>query len=135
MLCLCILSLFCFFCFKQKTAYEMRISDWSSDVCSSDLHSFRDHAQLAQRGGSAKSRIWRTTPCVAFTVACMAALVPQALPLHKPGRGPRSSLRPPPSPPSPRLRPRAIHDRGFPSSEMRRVVQECVVRFGSRMLS
>src|SRR3546814_6607334 len=30
--------LFCFFFFfKQKTAYEMRISDWSSDVCSSDL--------------------------------------------------------------------------------------------------
>src|SRR3546814_2540024 len=26
-----------FFFFKQKTAYEMRISDWSSDVCSSDL--------------------------------------------------------------------------------------------------
>src|SRR3546814_2023745 len=31
------ISLFCFFFFKQKTAYEMRISDWSSDVCSSDL--------------------------------------------------------------------------------------------------
>src|SRR3546814_10561352 len=29
--------LFCVFFFKQKTAYEMRISDWSSDVCSSDL--------------------------------------------------------------------------------------------------
>src|SRR3546814_4196528 len=29
---------FCFFFFKQKTAYEMRISDWSSDVCSSDLY-------------------------------------------------------------------------------------------------
>src|SRR3546814_20097955 len=28
---------FFFFLFKQKTAYEMRISDWSSDVCSSDL--------------------------------------------------------------------------------------------------
>src|SRR3546814_6082252 len=28
-----------FFFFKQKTAYEMRISDWSSDVCSSDLFS------------------------------------------------------------------------------------------------
>src|SRR3546814_8159019 len=28
-----------FFIFKQKTAYEMRISDWSSDVCSSDLSS------------------------------------------------------------------------------------------------
>src|SRR3546814_1595497 len=30
--------LFVFFFFKQMTAYEMRISDWSSDVCSSDLH-------------------------------------------------------------------------------------------------
>src|SRR3546814_10875513 len=30
-------TLFVFFFFKQKTAYEMRISDWSSDVCSSDL--------------------------------------------------------------------------------------------------
>src|SRR3546814_1910236 len=29
--------LIAFFFFKQKTAYEMRISDWSSDVCSSDL--------------------------------------------------------------------------------------------------
>src|SRR3546814_2764572 len=34
----------CFFFFKQKTAYEMRISDWSSDVCSSDLHAFVDRA-------------------------------------------------------------------------------------------
>src|SRR3546814_3369086 len=32
-LCLCFIVFF----FKQKTAYEMRISDWSSDVCSSDL--------------------------------------------------------------------------------------------------
>src|SRR3546814_861249 len=32
----------CFFFFKQKTAYEMRISDWSSDVCSSDLGPFQD---------------------------------------------------------------------------------------------
>src|SRR3546814_17954516 len=32
------LTVVCFcFLFKQKTAYEMRISDWSSDVCSSDL--------------------------------------------------------------------------------------------------
>src|SRR3546814_17609529 len=31
--------MFVFFVFKQKTAYEMRISDWSSDVCSSDLTS------------------------------------------------------------------------------------------------
>src|SRR3546814_7119555 len=34
-----------FFFFKQKTAYEMRISDWSSDVCSSDL-------QRAVKGGA-----------------------------------------------------------------------------------
>src|SRR3546814_3510900 len=34
----CFISFFVmFFFFKQKTAYEMRISDWSSDVCSSDL--------------------------------------------------------------------------------------------------
>src|SRR3546814_7255513 len=35
----CLMIVF-FFCFKQKTAYEMRISDWSSDVCSSDLCAF-----------------------------------------------------------------------------------------------
>src|SRR3546814_3576241 len=35
-----------FFFFKQKTAYEMRISDWSSDVCSSDLREARDQAQF-----------------------------------------------------------------------------------------
>src|SRR3546814_2502302 len=33
--------LFVFFFFKQKTAYEVRISDWSSDVCSSDLKALR----------------------------------------------------------------------------------------------
>src|SRR3546814_4228938 len=41
-----------FFFFKQKTAYEMRISDWSSDVCSSDLHHQRGADQIdAQRFG------------------------------------------------------------------------------------
>src|SRR3546814_9864278 len=35
--CRCFVYLFCFFFCKQMTAYEMRISDWSSDVCSSDL--------------------------------------------------------------------------------------------------
>src|SRR3546814_3703427 len=33
----CFADLRCLFFYKQKTAYEMRISDWSSDVCSSDL--------------------------------------------------------------------------------------------------
>src|SRR3546814_6498122 len=35
-----------FFFFKQKTAYEMRISDWSSDVCSSDLSKRRTSMPL-----------------------------------------------------------------------------------------
>src|SRR3546814_7935776 len=39
-----------FFFFKQKTAYEMRISDWSSDVCSSDLLPPADSAKELQRG-------------------------------------------------------------------------------------
>src|SRR3546814_1649750 len=41
--CICI-----FFFFKQKTAYEMRISDWSSDVCSSDLAGRRLRRPLLQ---------------------------------------------------------------------------------------
>src|SRR3546814_6141050 len=43
-MCFCFLFLF----FKQKTAYEMRISDWSSDVCSSDL-TFRSIAETMFR--------------------------------------------------------------------------------------
>src|SRR3546814_5837187 len=43
--------MYVFFFFKQKTAYEMRISDWSSDVCSSDLtHAYRHGFGLALRG-------------------------------------------------------------------------------------
>src|SRR3546814_1020997 len=38
-----------FFFFKQKTAYEMRISDWSSDVCSSDLRTFAQECSDASR--------------------------------------------------------------------------------------
>src|SRR3546814_2926971 len=54
-----------FFFFKQKTAYEMRISDWSSDVCSSDLFAARTDeggpgtcltAQYASRNRLQKSR-------------------------------------------------------------------------------
>src|SRR3546814_8326629 len=36
-----------FFVFKQKTAYEMRISDWSSDVCSADLDDVTPHQLVA----------------------------------------------------------------------------------------
>src|SRR3546814_4469082 len=44
---ICVFSVVFFFFFKQKTAYEMRISDWSSDVCSSDLERRdRDRANI-----------------------------------------------------------------------------------------
>src|SRR3546814_4987378 len=39
-----------FFVFKQKTAYEMRISDWSSDVCSSDLGGWQGKHPLRAAG-------------------------------------------------------------------------------------
>src|SRR3546814_6034868 len=51
---LCVL----FFFFKQKTAYEMRISDWSSDVCSSDLRATggRGTARTTVAAGAVHSR-------------------------------------------------------------------------------
>src|SRR3546814_4439042 len=48
------MSISCLFFFKQKTAYEMRISDWSSDVCSSDL------AKLRDREEQLKLALWAT---------------------------------------------------------------------------
>src|SRR3546814_7861174 len=51
LMCVCRCDVFCFdlfFCFKQKPAYEMRISDWSSDVCSSDLVERRGGGVLQQ---------------------------------------------------------------------------------------
>src|SRR3546814_6286954 len=50
-----------FFFFKQKTAYEMRISDWSSDVCSSDLldGGQRDFGLFVTAGQGAPGRVHR----------------------------------------------------------------------------
>src|SRR3546814_14346998 len=45
-----------FFCFKQKTAYEMRISDWSSDVCSSDLAADEEHLEGVHLAGQLADR-------------------------------------------------------------------------------
>src|SRR3546814_9036368 len=47
--------LFLVFFFKQKAAYEMRISDWSSDVCSSDLLDAVDIQQLEVVGVSVRT--------------------------------------------------------------------------------
>src|SRR3546814_16904661 len=43
--------MYLFFFFKQKTAYEMRISDWSSDVCSSDLQNALGDAAIQSLRG------------------------------------------------------------------------------------
>src|SRR3546814_6101129 len=49
--------LFVFF-FKQKTAYEMRISDWSSDVCSSDLLDHKKQYRKIRLRGQPRKRIF-----------------------------------------------------------------------------
>src|SRR3546814_8848479 len=67
-----VICVFCFF--KQKTAYEMRISDWSSDVCSSDLHAAvaaHDPAHVVVVGrelGVAEPASGRDQPVVGFVV-------------------------------------------------------------------
>src|SRR3546814_10427162 len=60
-----------FFFFKQKTAYEMRISDWSSDVCSSDLGPVLDKHSVGGLPGN------RTTPIVVAIVAALGYRIPK----------------------------------------------------------
>src|SRR3546814_8453590 len=72
--------LFCFF--KQKTAYEVRISDWSSDVCSSDLAaSFRAASRRAARGA-----FWSgiTTPRGSIPSSTTSAATRTAIPTRLP---------------------------------------------------
>src|SRR3546814_2328497 len=59
------------FCFKQKTAYEVRISDWSSDVCSSDLCAHRAKADI---GGEIDPEVARRLAEAGFAVAARARL-------------------------------------------------------------
>src|SRR3546814_5335046 len=72
-----------FFFFKQKTAYEMRISDWSSDVCSSDLHEHRAPALQEEavygltelkRADVAKARLVANPGC--YPTSAQLPLVP-----------------------------------------------------------
>src|SRR3546814_3998618 len=53
-----------FFFFKQKTAYELRISDWSSDVCSSDLDAGGEAVLTAPDLPSGSDRIWAALTAV-----------------------------------------------------------------------
>src|SRR3546814_17270926 len=78
--------LYClFFFFKQKTAYEMRISDWSSDVCSSDLaRGFRRSYGWVSLGRRLLSER------IGFAALCCAQLLADAVELvghpgHRPG--------------------------------------------------
>src|SRR3546814_5782761 len=69
-----IVAAFFIFFFKQKTAYEMRISDWSSDVCSSDLlgvfHCMKHQIAAMLKAGSGGSIV--NTASVGGTVAIPA---------------------------------------------------------------
>src|SRR3546814_11330574 len=93
---------FGFFFFKQKTAYEMRISDWSSDVCSSDL---TGHVTVDKRRGRT-----RLDGAVAFGTLDFEDLASDA--------GNAAAL--------------ALERSEGLSSEERRVGKECVSTFRSR---
>src|SRR3546814_8751369 len=79
----------CVFFFKQKTAYEMRISDWSSDVCSSDLV-----ARRRARGGHGGRRVEMRCYDAGRPSACRRTLEPvQQFGGVPHGRGERSDER------------------------------------------
>src|SRR3546814_7800915 len=75
-----------FFFFKQKTAYEMRISDWSSDVCSSDL--------LDAAVGDDLIRHVLTIDSAKLRAGLDDGQEPNAVARHI-GKGARNHLRPP----------------------------------------
>src|SRR3546814_21110840 len=62
--------LYIFFFFKQKTAYDMRISDWSSDVCSSDLSRNR---RVKAAGSASPARSPKKPNPPASKAACISA--------------------------------------------------------------
>src|SRR3546814_20776141 len=82
-----------FFFFKQKTAYEMRISDWSSDVCSSDLEQLAalapSSALRAPSPASGRRAVW--TMSAGGRTASRAAARPTGIltqPLNAPEESP-----------------------------------------------
>src|SRR3546814_3029249 len=89
---LAISVVFCFF--KQKTAYEMRISDWSSDVCSSDLGvvegAVADPALAAWQVGEDRMRIVRAADAPDASGA--AALADARWVMREAGSGTRAVL-------------------------------------------
>src|SRR3546814_13323260 len=121
-----------FFFFKQKTAYEMRISDWSSDVCSSDLAwIFRS----ASRGPSRPLglKIWASTCCpTAAPIAAptgpptippttVSTTVALAVFLLKPPPAPRPDRLSRAAPPPPGASPHGAHVKSRPAHERQSV--------------
>src|SRR3546814_20616840 len=111
-----------FFFFKQKTAYEMRISDWSSDVCSSDLfarHERRNESPSEIQRGSALHPIIAATstgrPARRSSMVMRLSSDPA-----RPTGAPASSVSPP------------LTDRAIMSSEVSRVGKEGVRTCRSR---
>src|SRR3546814_2298780 len=84
-----------FFFFKQKTAYEMRISDWSSDVCSSDLpeppdsRTGRSHGSCSDIVDSIENGGGQFTLCPECFVPSETGCPPQPLPHPAMRRWPR----------------------------------------------
>src|SRR3546814_10876635 len=100
-----------FFFFKQKTAYEMRISDWSSDVCSSDLcrrcpAKAKPPARRPRAPRPASANPPQSTPLVANSPKAAGVSVVSVRPNR--WRNPKPSAEIPPSCPVPRLQ--AGHD-------------------------
>src|SRR3546814_4192879 len=112
-----------FFLFKQKTAYEMRISDWSSDVCSSDLQMGR-HDE-AQRHYSSALKIAPNEPSVLSNLGLSYAL-------QKNLRRAESTLRRAAAQPGAKPKVRQNLALVVGRSEERRVGKECVSTCRSR---
>src|SRR3546814_9074698 len=70
--CVILCCVFFFFFVKQKTAYEMRISDWSSDVCSSDLGDLKRRLAVAADGGVSAEELQHARDRVAQLEAQLA---------------------------------------------------------------
>src|SRR3546814_7629058 len=113
----------CFFFLKQKTAYELRISDWSSDVCSSDLLGlYRGLYKIAvkmqgriPRPGCTFREYSHATPCTQYLDGSVN---------HIANSMPLATLN--------KKRTAALGQQTTNRSEERRVGQECVSPFKSR---
>src|SRR3546814_9496325 len=89
--CIFLVVMFVVF-FKQKTAYEMRISDWSSDVCSSDLLMAKDILGAHARDELGISEVTTACPIQAALTSAATFAVGAAMPLAMVLLMPRSLL-------------------------------------------